>query len=384
MPVITAATISGAFVFGMLLALLGSLKLALAKRLDLGETRIGGLLSALNLALIPMMLLSGILIDRWGVRWVMLLGSMVTALAILSLSLKPTYSRAITAVLLAGLGGAGLSTASIVLMPHAFFFPFQAEQRAASLNLGNVFFALGALITPALVDVLLRSLEFRRTVGLIALICLVPAFVCALPGEFPQLTEHGTFGDLLSNQNLWLASLVFLFYAPLEGSISIWTTTYLTDLGYGERRAAWLLSGFWAMFLLSRLLTAFAQHRRWIHPGWDPILVIVLPSLLAAVVLGNMAGTAQRSRALLGVLVLGFLLGPVFPTLVAMLFDAFPRAQGTAYGVMFAIGSLGSLILAPVIGISARRGTVQSALYIPMMLALVLTALALVFALTPR
>ena len=47
---VTLVTASSAFVFGMVLALLGSLKLALAKRMSLGEHRIGGLLSALNLA----------------------------------------------------------------------------------------------------------------------------------------------------------------------------------------------------------------------------------------------------------------------------------------------------------------------------------------------
>ena len=49
-------TIASAFAVGMVLALLGSIKLPLAKRLQLNEARVGGLLSALSLALIPMML----------------------------------------------------------------------------------------------------------------------------------------------------------------------------------------------------------------------------------------------------------------------------------------------------------------------------------------
>jgi fucose permease len=378
MTAVTAVTISGAFVFGMVLALLGSLKLALAKRLDLGEARIGGLLSALNLALIPMMLLNGVLIDLWGVRGVMALGSVVTALAIYSLALQPTYARAFTAILLAGLGGAGLSTASIVLMPQAF----PPLQSAAALNLGNVFFALGALITPVLADVLLRTLEFRRTVSLLALLCLVPAVACVLPGNL-SLTEQAsrsTLQGLIESPLLWLAGLVFFFYAPLEGSLSIWATTYLTELGHGEHRAAWLLSGFWTTFLASRLLAAFALHR--LPETWNPWWPMVLLALLAAVVLGNISGTARPRRARLGLLVLGFLLGPIFPTLVAMLFRWHPQAQGTAYGLMFAIGSLGSLILAPVIGASARRRNVQTALRIPMLLALWLTAAALLFGLS--
>jgi fucose permease len=375
MQAVTAVTISGAMIFGMVLALLGSLKLALAKRLDVGETRVGGLLAALNLSLIPMMLFSGVLLDGLGARPVLIAGSVVLALAVISLGAQPTYGRAFVAVLFAGLGAALLSTASLVLMPRAFF----PTEPAASLNLGNVFFALGALITPALTDVLLRTIQLRRTVAVLAFLCLVPAFLAAVPDreQLALVGEHAEPLELLGHEHIWLAGLVFFFYAPLEGAISIWTTTYLTDLGHGERRAAWLLSGFWTMFLTSRLLTAFLLHTRVISPGW----MLVLPALLAAVVLGNLSGTAVRGHARVGLLALGFLLGPIFPTLVGLVFSRFPYEMGTAYGGVFAIGSAGSVLLAPLIGASARRGTVQTALRIPMLLALLLTACALVFAL---
>jgi fucose permease len=375
---LTAVTISSAFVFGMVLALLGSIKLALAKRLNLGEGRIAGLLSALNLALIPMMLLSGLLIDKGHVRWVVIGGSAMTAVAVFLLSVGPSYGRAFGCILLAGAGGAALSTASILLMPAAFF----PDQLAASLNLGSVFFALGALITPPLTDVLMRTLEFRRTVTVIAVLCLEPAVVAGITpaGEF-DLGSHGETarGEPGYYVMLWVAGLVFFLYTPLEGAISIWATTYLTDLGVGERRSAWLLSGFWTTFMAARLLAAVAQHRGWLGKAWDP-WVIVLAALLAAVALGNMAGTARAAGAWRGLLVVGFFLGPIFPTLVGLVFDLYRQERGMAYGTMFAIGSTGGLVLAPLIGTSARR-SVKTSLRIPMILALVLTAVSLVFAL---
>ena len=77
---VTVVTACSAFTFGMVLALLGSLKLALAKRMNVGEGRIGLLLSALNLALMPMMIVTGLLIDGpVGVRSVILVGSLLTA-----------------------------------------------------------------------------------------------------------------------------------------------------------------------------------------------------------------------------------------------------------------------------------------------------------------
>ena len=52
------ATIASAAIFGMILALVGSIKLPLARRLEMDEVRVGGLLAGLNFTLIPMMLLT--------------------------------------------------------------------------------------------------------------------------------------------------------------------------------------------------------------------------------------------------------------------------------------------------------------------------------------
>ena len=380
MTTLQTTTIIAALVFGMCLALLGSLKLALAKRLNLGEGRIGFLLSALNGAIIPLMLLAGLLIDALGAKTIVIMGSLTTALAVGGLGLRPSYGRAFGSLLLAGLGSAGLGTAALVLMPRAFFG--MDQMASASLNLGCVFIALGALITPVLSDVLVRMLEFRRAAGVLAMLCLAPALAAALtPAE--QLHVGVPAPDLLAvltDGNLWFVGLVFFFYAPLEASVSVWATTYLTDLGQGERGAAWVLSAFWGAFLASRLLTALLL--RWAASPWMEPWLIIVASLLAAAVVGNMIGTGHRAAARLSLVALGFLLGPIFPTLVGLAFQIAPTAPGAAYGVVFALGSVGGLVMAPLVGARARRTGVQSALYIPMMLALALTAVALVLALT--
>src|SRR5262249_15200338 len=130
---ITLVTITGAFVFGMVLALVGSLKLALAKRLGIGETRVGGLLSALHLAFIPMMLLSVLLIDRFDLRVVLVLGCLLTAAAFYWLTVQNTYRAALAAMLLAGVGAACINAACVVLMPRAFF-PGDDHKTAAAVN----------------------------------------------------------------------------------------------------------------------------------------------------------------------------------------------------------------------------------------------------------
>jgi fucose permease len=378
---VQAVTIASSFVVGMLLTLLGSIKLSLGKRLELSDAGVGWLLSALYLALVPMMLVSGVFVDYSGPKWVLFAGSLVTAAALFLLAVGRKRAQGLVAILLMGAGAACLSTGSIVLMPKAFF---PGSPPAAALNFGNVFFALGAFIMPPLAEWLLRGLDFRRGMGILAVLCLVPALFAGLapraafevggPAAPPLDLAH-----VLGHPILWLAGLVFLLYGPLESSVGTWGTTYLTHLGTSEQRAALLLSGFWLTFLAGRLGTAFLQHQRWWSSAYEPWLILLL-ALAAAVCLGNLAQSEKPRHAIGGWLLLGAFLGPIFPTLVGILFEFFPAHEhGTAYGAMFSIGSLGGLVLPPFVGVCVRRMNVRRAMRVPMVMALVLALATLVF-----
>ncbi len=371
-----AVAVSSSFTFGMVLTLLGNIKLTLARRLDIGEARVGGLLSALNLALIPMMVISGIWVDASGVRPILSIGCLLTAIGIFGLTLGDNYRSALSALVFMGMGAAGIGTASVVLMPRGFW----PDQVVASLNLGNVFFALGALVMPALTDFLLRRFEFRRTMGIISLLCLLPAAV-ALPLDFNASVAGGGPERVFDYQYLWLGGLVFLLYAPLEFAVGTWATTFLTELGVRERRAAWLLSGFWLTFLAGRLVMAVAQHQHYLREGWSAWLLFPL-ALGVSVVLSNLGGAVHGARAALGLLLLGFLMGPIFPTLLGIVLIQEPENRwGTTYGILFAVGSSSSLIMAPLAGAYARRKSVHETFRLLAPVALVLLCAALLIGL---
>src|SRR5260370_40632359 len=86
----------------------------------------------------------------------------------------------------------------------------------ASLNLGIAFFALGALITPVLVDVLSSVWAFRWVALVLAIVCLFPALAAALTSgqHFPATPAHVESSWLASSQGVWLAGLGVFLYAP--------------------------------------------------------------------------------------------------------------------------------------------------------------------------
>src|SRR5262245_56418642 len=178
-----ALTICCAFSFGLLVVLFTSMRWHLASHLGVSNKRIDSLWAAMNFALVPLTFLAGYTIDLGDVRWVVVAGSLLTFLALVILRSANNFRGAMTAYLLTAAGGGCVSAASIVLMPLAFFGPGEAT---ASLNMGNVFFAVGALIAPALADVLLRGTGLRRSL-------LILAFGSLLPGVLALLTP----GDVL-------------------------------------------------------------------------------------------------------------------------------------------------------------------------------------------
>jgi fucose permease len=135
------------------------------------------------------------------------------------------------------------------------------------------------------------------------------------------------------------------------------------------------------MFLGARLVTALLQEGGTLPKNHAAAWYLEILALLAAVILGNMAGARTPLSAGLGLLLVGAFFGPIFPTLVGLLFLQFPHERGTAFGAMFAIGAVGNLLLPPLIGAHARRTNVQRALIIPMVLALLLALAILVFGL---
>jgi fucose permease len=302
-------------------------------------------------------------------------------------------------------GASALSVGAIAIMPRAFL-----GTNAASANLGLVFVPLGALITGGLAPFILSRLGMRPAVNLLAVVCLLPAFVVTLtpepegerggrseeatieqhsplappPGPSLATTHHSPTNhsllEPLSHPALWLISLAFLLYGPLEGSLGSWAAAYLAQAGLPERRVGWWVGGFWLAFTVSRIGAAYLEYRY--LAGAEAWVIIALASL-AAVAIGGLAGTHHRAHSAMWLLLIGLLLGPIFPNLVGILYSQFGAGEvGTAYGVMFLLGGAGGLLLPPVMSAYARRTSLRAALRLPILISILLAGGGLALALS--
>ena len=377
MNLLQPTVIVGLFAAGMGVALVGSVKVALARRLCIDESRVGGLVSAFGFVMIPVVLLMGVLIDLLGKEVVLVSGSVLMACAIVVLARSKAYWQALLGVLLLSAGWATSINVLNVLMPSTFH-----GSHVYATNVGNSLFGLGAFLTPVVAAFLIRRMGF--TSGLLVLAAFALAFgLLALGSHCPEVVQNESVqnataqaASFWSNRVMWLCALALFFYLPLEATMAAWFTTYLGDNGVKEGTASALLSAFWLAFVVSRLTVAFN-------------VLQLPPESEASRHSGRVAGgSCHTDRRGVGTRRLarrharhcsGARVRTGFPTLMAVLLShCEPATHGRAVGLFFALGGLGWTTIPVLIGAYARRTNVQQAFRIAVGAAVGLAAIALV------
>lgn len=370
--------VTALLVCGMGVALLGSVKVPLARRLEMDEGRVGGLVSMFGFALIPVMLVMGFLTDLLDKKLVVLGGCLLITFSLALLALARRYATALLSVLLLSAGWSGVINVLNVLMQKAF-----GGSPTYAMNLGNFFFGLGAFLTPLLVAFLSKRAGLVTTLFTLAGVALLPGALAfgvdfaALAGPAAKTQAGPGIGALLADPILWLTALGLLFYAPMEATMGAWTTTYLSDKRASEALASAMLSTYWLAFTIARLgaallVAAFpltASGTGWLIVG---LAVFCLLVWVGAVISPN------RGMACAMVALAGIAFGPTFPTIVGVLTGHVdPAVAGRAVGLFFMIGGIGWSVIPMMIGAYARRAGVQRAFLIAVGAGVGLTATAL-------
>src|SRR5690242_15931299 len=340
-----AAACAGMFIFGVVLALLGTLfgLPAMRDRLGVNLAQQGDLFLLLFAGVCFATVAVGPLIDRFGNKLVLLVSASLVTLALVEFAEAHSMLSASSAALVIGLGGGGLNTSSNVLTSELY-----EGNRGPMLNLLGIFYGFGALFIPLL------------AAGITSLLPMPELLLCAavLPGigvvayallTFPPAREgHGMSWreilEVVRYPGLLLFGLLLFIESGNEAVLGGWTSTYVGKAGAAAQLATWILAGYWAGLMLGRFsATRLLRHLR------DVQLV-----LLSA--LGAMAGCAVlvgvRSVPVLAAVVVltGFAQSAIFPTTLAMVGDRYHRYAATAFGVLFAIGLAGGAVFPWAVG----------------------------------
>src|SRR5581483_2929515 len=137
------AAILAIYVYGSIALLLGTVLPALSTQFHLDNERASWLPLANAAGLIISSLTIGPSSDKKGKKTALVWGLAVIVAGLLGLAAAPNYPLALISLLLLGLGGGMIVTGA-----NALVSDLEADRRASTLNLLNLFFGLGGMTTP--------------------------------------------------------------------------------------------------------------------------------------------------------------------------------------------------------------------------------------------
>ena len=352
---------TGIFVFGIVMAVLGTLfgLPEMRQRLGIDLAQQGNVFLLLYVGILLATLVAGPVIDSIGNKAILVTSAALVASGMAGFAHAHSFGGAALPALLLGLGGGGLNTSTNALVSDLY-----GDDRGPMLNVLGIFYGIGALGIPLLAAVMAGHLPIAPQL----LICAGLAGACALLFSglrFPEASSAQGFSwrEVLSVARFpGLLVLGFLLFCESgnEASIGGWTSTYVADAGLEARTATLILAGYWAALMVGRLLVArtlrFVGKRR-----------MVLASGLGALV-GAAILLLSRLEGMLvaGVLLIGLSYAGVFPTALAIAGDSYRKMTGTVFGLLFAIALVGGMSFPWAVGQISQRVGVRYGMVVPL------------------
>ncbi|HTT62232.1 MAG TPA: MFS transporter [Bryobacteraceae bacterium] len=336
------AAILAIFVYGLIAAMLGTLLPELSTRFALTPGQNADIALAQAIGLIIASIAVGPLIDIKGKKTGLLLGLGLIAISLFVVPNAPAAGLA-PVFLALGVGGGIIVTAA-----NALVSDISESRRASTLNLLNLFFGLGGLVTPLIGAYILAG----NTIALCYLVAVLAVLTFGLhvATAMPKPTGERGFkmaevGPVLGRPVLFMLALLLFLYVACEVGVWNWLPRHLEAQGIQRSRALGILSlGFALGLLVGRVVVS-----RILIKISSPVVTMAASVLMA---ITTYAMLQTRDAFLAGVLVFcaGLAMAPVFPTTLAMVGDAFPKMTATAMGIVITCGWIGLAVSSRIIG----------------------------------
>jgi fucose permease len=315
---------------------------------------------------------SGALIQRAGIRIALTAGGGAFALAGLYLATRPPFTAFVLAQLVLGYGTGVLESALNVYIAGL-------PSATTLLNRLHAFFGVGALVGPPLATWILGFASWTVVWLVVAAagVPLVAGFLLAYPGpersapDAPDATgtpvvhevperpapaaapaPRGILSAALRDRGVQLGAAMLFVYVGVELGVGNWGFSYLVQTRtLPDSIAGYTISGFWLGLTLGRFLISPIAARA--RATTAATIYACLTGIAAAI---TAAWLAPAAVACVAFGLLGFFLGPVFPTTMAIVPQLTQRRLvATGIGVMNAGSVIGGSALPWLAGTLAQN-----------------------------
>lgn len=352
---------------GVYASLLSTVSNRFALQFAMPETDAGLFISAHAIGMLISVLLSGSLADSMGKRRIVLIS---TAVMVLGLFITFFFTSLFMVFLGLFLTGMGFSPSEAI--GSALLTDENPGNATGWMNLSQVFFGLGAVLSPlAVMWYLSTGRHFGGLLLVVAGLVALTGFMILLAGgemgaRSPEKTRLNMFSVLKVRTVLICCLMVFIYLGCESVALAYMKQLFLLH-GEGSNLADLSVSLFWFAMILLRLVGTWMDGREMISLRWITLLMPLGAgiSLLAKSPVLRLVGTALYGAGC----------GAVWPMLFVLASRALPLRSGAVFGVMMLFTTAGNSLFPLLIGSWVGQAEVTVALCA--LLALLLPLLSL-------
>jgi len=334
------------FLYGTIAPMLGTLLPDLSTRFHMTSPQNGSIAAVQALGLVLASIVAGPLIDSRGKKAGFLWGMILIVVSLFTLPNATGWKIIMASMFILGMGGGTIVTAANTLVSD-----IGEDKRASMLSFANVFFGLGGLLTPLIAADVFHgnAIGLSYMVAALALGILIMDAATPMPAPVPPAALDLSQTRQLQDKPLLLLLSLFVFlYVACEVAFWNWLTKYLVSEGISKSLALNILAlGFASGMLVGRLISSR------ILMNCSAVSVSFVCSGLMVITTYWTLHAGNPTVAWLSVFCAGAAMGPVYPSAMGIVGDAFPQRSGTCMGITITSGWLGVVASSWLIGLIA-------------------------------
>lgn len=284
---------------------------------------------------------SGTIVRQIGVGRLLLASGLLVTIASTGNALAPAFGWMVGLSVLGGLGAGAIDAGLNAFAARHF--------SARVMNWMHAFYGVGATIGPAMMTALITAnLGWRMGYGILActlgVLSLLFLLTIRLWEEKEEATRaddppHASIGEALSLPVVWMQAFLFFVYCGIESTAGQLMFSVLTESrGMKVSIAGGTIAGYWGALTIGRIVfgqvATFLSHAAVLRIGMG----------LSVFAAGLMVWNPLPVIGIIGTVLLGFGLAPIFPTLMS--------ATPGRVGGRFSAQSVGFQVSAAAVGIA--------------------------------
>jgi fucose permease len=347
---ILAATLA-ILVYGLTAPLLGAL-LPTYTTLTAGQQ--GTLATTQALGLVIASLSAGPVIDKRGNKLALVAGLGLVALSLFAAPNAGSFSVLLIVWFIEGIGGGIVVTGA-----NSLVSAIEPTRRSAALNFLNLFFGLGGIVTTYAAGHLFTPITLCYSVATMTAVGLIVNAATRMPGPSGEVAFRvSDVPSLLSTPALLLLSLFLFLYVSCEVGVWNWLNLFLQkQRNFSPGEAGNVISyGFAFGILVGRIVVSRILAKV------PPLTVTLASAVLIAITTFVILRLDSQIAIMVAVFCTGLSMAPVFPTVLGIVGDTFPRGTATAMGIAITCGWIGLAVSSKIIGKVAENSSLTDGL----------------------